>query len=59
MDAALHALANRAARPNGEPLDDDAVQRIVARVWPAQDAHRACVIAQVPMPSGAAEIADD
>jgi len=59
MDAALHALANRAARPNGEPLDVDAVQRIVARVWPAQDAHRACVIAQVPMPSGAAEIADD
>ena len=59
MDAALQALANRAARPNGEPLDDDAVQRIVARVWPARDAHRACVMAQVPMPSGAAEIADD
>jgi len=58
-DAALRALANRAATPNGEPLDDAAAQRIVARVWPARDAHRSCVIAQVPIPSGAAEIADD
>jgi DNA mismatch repair protein MutL len=58
-DAALRALANRAATPNGEPLDDTATQRIVARVWPARDGHRSCVIAQVPIPSGAAEIADD
>ncbi|RLB44424.1 MAG: DNA mismatch repair endonuclease MutL [Deltaproteobacteria bacterium] len=58
-DAALRALANRAAMPNGEPLDDAAARRIVASIWPARDAHRSCLVARVPIPSGAAEIADD
>ena len=51
-DAALQALANRAATPNGEPLDDAAARRIVAGVWPGRDAHRSCVIARVPLSSG-------
>ena len=54
-DAALRALANRAATPNGEPLDDATAQRIVAHVWPNRDAHRACLVARVPLPSGSAE----
>jgi DNA mismatch repair protein MutL len=57
-DAALRALANRAATPNGEPLDNAAAQRIVANVWPNRDAHRSCIIARVPMPSASTE-ADD
>jgi DNA mismatch repair ATPase MutL len=52
MDAALRALAQRAAAPNGEPLDDIAAQRIVADVWPDRHAHRNCVIARVPLSSG-------
>jgi len=59
MDAALRALASRAATPNGEPLDDAAAQRIVADVWPDRDAHRSCVIARVPVSSGSAEGAND
>ena len=58
-DAALQALANRAATPNGEPLDDAAARRIVAGVWPGRDAHRSCVVARVPLSSGVTEIADD
>ncbi len=54
-DAALWALANRAATPNGEPLDDAAAQHIVAGVWPRRDAHRSCIIARVPLSSGSAE----
>jgi DNA mismatch repair protein MutL len=57
-DAALRALADRAATPNGEPLDNAAAQRIVANVWPNRDAHRSCIIARVPMPSASTE-ADD
>jgi len=59
MDAALRALANRAATPNGEPLDDAAAQRIVSQVWPGRDAHRPCVVARVPVSSRVTEIADD
>ena len=57
-DAALRALADRAATPNGDPLDNAAAQRIVANVWPNRDAHRSCIIARVPMPSASTE-ADD
>jgi DNA mismatch repair protein MutL len=59
MDAALRALANRAAKPNGEPLEDAAAQHIVAQVWPGRDAHRPCVVARVPVSSRVTEIADD
>ena len=58
LDAALRALADRAATPNGDPLDNAAAQRIVANVWPNRDAHRSCIIARVPMPSASTE-ADD
>ena len=58
MDVALRALADRSAIPNGEPLDDEAAQRIVARVWPKRDAHQSCIIARVPLPSAKAETAD-
>jgi DNA mismatch repair protein MutL len=51
MDAALHAIARRAATRNGEPLDDTSARRILAKVWPEQDAHRSCIIARIPMPS--------
>lgn len=55
MDAALRALARRAAARNGEPLDDMAARRIVADVWPDRHAHRACIIARVPLSSGSAD----
>jgi DNA mismatch repair protein MutL len=58
-DSTLRALASRAAKPNGEPLDDAAAQRIVAGVWPRRDAHRSCVIARVPVSLGSAESLDD
>jgi DNA mismatch repair protein MutL len=58
-DAALRALASRAAHPNGKPLDDTAAQHIVAGVRPNRDAHRACILARVPIASGSAESADD
>jgi DNA mismatch repair protein MutL len=52
-DATLHALAQRAAKPNGEQLDDEAARRIVAGVWPRRDAHRSCIIGSVPIaPNG-------
>lgn len=57
-DAALRALAKRAATPNGEPLDHDAAQRIVAHIWPRRDAHRSCIVARVPLSSGHTETAD-
>jgi hypothetical protein len=59
MDVALRVLADCSATPNGEPLDDQAAQRIVARVWPKRDAHQSCIIARVPLPSANAETADD
>jgi DNA mismatch repair protein MutL len=55
-NAALQALANRAATPNGEPLDDAAAERIVAGVWPGRDAHRSCVIARVALSSRSADV---
>jgi DNA mismatch repair protein MutL len=55
MDAALRALARRAAAPNGETLDDIAARRIVADVWPDRHAHRSCVIARIPLPSESAD----
>jgi len=58
MDAALRALAARAATPNGEPLDDATAQHIVGNVWPNRDAHRSCIVARVPVPTASAE-ADD
>jgi len=58
-DAALRALASRAAKDNGEPIDDAAAQHIVAGVWPSRDAHRSCILARVPIASGGAENADD
>jgi DNA mismatch repair protein MutL len=57
-DAALRALAKRAATRNGEPLDHDTAQRIVARIWPRRDAHRSCIVARVPLSSGRTETAD-
>ena len=52
-DATLQALASRAAKPNGETLDDEVARRIVAGIWPRRDAHRSCVIGSVPLtPSG-------
>jgi len=59
MDVALRVLADRAATPNGEPLDDEAARRIVAQVGPNRDAHRSCIIARVPMSAANAESADD
>jgi DNA mismatch repair protein MutL len=58
-DAILRALANRAAMPNGDPLDDTAAQRIVSGVWPRRDAHRSCVIGRVQVSLGSAERSDD
>jgi len=58
-DAILRALAGRAAKPNGDPLDDAAAQRIVAGVWPRRDAHRSCVIARVQVSLGSAERFND
>jgi DNA mismatch repair protein MutL len=51
MDAGLRAIAHRAATRNGEPLDDTAARRILAKVWPERDAHRSCIVARIPMPS--------
>jgi DNA mismatch repair protein MutL len=59
MEAALRSLADRTAAPNGEPLDDEAAQRIVAHVWPNRDAHRSCIVARVPLSLANAETADD
>lgn len=55
MEAALRALAQRAAARNGVPLDDIAARRIVADLWPDRHAHRACIIARVPLSSGSAD----
>jgi DNA mismatch repair ATPase MutL len=58
-DAALRALASRAAKPNGEPIDDVAAEHMVAGVWPSRDAHRSCILARVPIASGSTDNADD
>ena len=58
-DAMLRALANRAAKPNGDPLDDAAAERIVVGVWPRRDAHRSCVIGRVQVSLGNGERFDD
>jgi DNA mismatch repair ATPase MutL len=58
-DAVLRSLANRAAKPNGDPLDDAAAERIVAGVWPRRDAHRSCVIGRVQVSLGSGESFDD
>jgi DNA mismatch repair protein MutL len=57
-DAALRALASRAAKPNGEPIDDASAQHIVAGIWPNREAHRSCILACVPIASSSAENAD-
>jgi len=51
MDAALVAIARRAAAPNGEPIDEMAARRIVANIRLNRDPHRACILGRVPMPS--------
>ncbi len=53
--SALRALAQCAATANGEPLDEAAAQRIVAGIWPSRNAHRACVLAKVPLSSSGSE----
>ena len=58
-DAALRAIARRASKPNGQPIDEGAAQVIVARVWPSREAHRSCILARVPIASGSAENVDD
>jgi len=59
VDSALRAMAKRAATSNGEPLETEAAERIVANVWPNRDAHRACVLGRVPLPTADAEMAVD
>ena len=59
VDAVIHALATCAATPNGQPLDDDGAQRLVAHVRPASEAHRSCIIARVPMPLTSTEMTRD
>jgi DNA mismatch repair protein MutL len=54
-NAALRALAQRAATANGEALDQASVERIVANIWPSRDAHRSCVLGRVPLPMAGAE----
>jgi DNA mismatch repair protein MutL len=58
FDAALRALAHRAAIPNGQPLDDGVARRIASRIWPDRKTHRACVIGRVPLPSAATKTTD-
>lgn len=53
--SALRALAQCAATANGEPLDEAAVERIVAKIWPSRDAHRSCVLGKVPFSSAGSE----
>jgi len=48
-------LAKRAATSNGEPLETEAAERIVANVWLNRDAHRSCILGRVPLPTAAAE----
>lgn len=59
VSAAVRALADRAATPNGQPLDQASVERIVANVWPNREAHRSCVLGRVPIPFGGAEASLD
>lgn len=49
-DAALRALAEGAAVPNGTPVDDETARRLVAKIDPDQQAHRSCVLGRVPLP---------
>ncbi len=58
-DAILRTLANRAAKPNGDPLTDAAAERIVAGVWPHRDSHQSCVIGCVRLSLKSPETLDD
>lgn len=58
-DAALRALADEAAVPNGAPLDDDSARRLTASVRPDQDAHRSCLLGRVPLPIASTPTIDD
>ncbi len=57
--AALRAMARRAATPNGQPLGQATIERIVANVWPSRDAHRSCILGRVPLPTASTEAALD
>jgi DNA mismatch repair protein MutL len=59
MDVALRAIARCAAVRNGEPLDDSAARRIVAAVWPNREAHRSCVVANIPIPHAKTQTSHD
>jgi DNA mismatch repair protein MutL len=59
LDSALRALAERAATSNGEALETEAAERIVANVWLNRDAHRSCILGRVPLPTAGAETALD
>lgn len=58
-NAVLRALARSAATPNGEHLDEDAAQRIVAKVWPNREAHCSCILARIPLAAPSAEVTVD
>ena len=51
LEAALTALANASATPNGEALSDDDARRIVAAISTEREEHQACIVARAPLPS--------
>jgi len=59
LGTALLALAETAATPNGEPLEEQGAEGIVAKVRLSDDRHRACVLGRVALPFSATGIADD
>jgi DNA mismatch repair protein MutL len=50
QDGALRALANVAAVPNGQPVDDETARRLAQAVWPDREAHRPCIMGRVVLP---------
>jgi DNA mismatch repair protein MutL len=59
LEAVLLALAETAATPNGESLEERGAQGIVSKVRLSDDRHRACVLARVALPVSVPGIADD
>lgn len=59
IEPVLWALANEAATPNGESLDDDAARRLAASIQIDRDAHRSCVVGRIPLPPVGTRTNDD
>ncbi|MFZ1866081.1 MAG: DNA mismatch repair endonuclease MutL [Polyangiales bacterium] len=59
LDAALRALADVAAVPNGKAVDDETARRLTAGLRPDREAYRPCITGRIPLPPTSHRTNDD